>query len=254
MLSVKTCYESIFTFWYIESFIQNFDWMCEESSFYFETIIFQNMITWSFSKNSLNSRTFLLELFFAFRLNYFKNSLYFPFFAEFLSAEMVWIWTHIRLTISTRVNDSSMKFLGLFPRILFSRIFLVSNVPKTILKPNTNRHLSTSVKKLRLLNYFVRNYSVIITLLSLNEHLWYVCLTFLIDAIFNFSNSPVMTLNELQTLKTFNNVLDQSQIVPIRSYSGLFELVQDHSRGFISWTNYHCSAMALLPKKINPHF
>ena len=33
----------------------------------------------------------------------------------------------------------------------------------------------------------------------------------------------------------------------VRSYSWLFRL----SRGFISWTNYHCSAMALLPMKIN---
>ena len=68
-------------------------------SFWFKTSIecggiinlFRNdyMITWSFSKNSPNSRTFLLEneLFFAFRLNYFKNSICFPFLAEFLSAE-----------------------------------------------------------------------------------------------------------------------------------------------------------------------
>ena len=55
----------------------------------------ENLITWSFSKNSLNSRTSLLsiqsclenELFSTFRLSYFKNSLCSPFFEEFLSKE-----------------------------------------------------------------------------------------------------------------------------------------------------------------------
>ena len=56
----------------------------------------QNLITWSFSKNSLNSRTSLLsiqsclenELFSAFRLNYFKNLLCSPFLKNFCQRNM----------------------------------------------------------------------------------------------------------------------------------------------------------------------
>ena len=116
------CYESVFKICISIVLIQKFDWMCEKSSIYFETIIWPR-------DHFLKIAYFLHFVWTILRIHYV-----FGFWQNICQRK----WCEYQLIFDWQFQHVCMIAAWNFRTFLvFPRIFLVSNVPKTILKPNT---------------------------------------------------------------------------------------------------------------------